>query len=159
MWYSRKGIWTNGIPRPIARSMRRARRFSALVVIAAVLDAILNKRWAITSNAAGIPTSRPILKRVAIAGQRDTGQQTGEGQEHREYEQMSHHTGAKFCTEEFQTTELINKFKQPRPAQAMYREVPTFQAEAEWDRSIWQKWLSSSKSYPPGASIMEWHKV
>jgi len=41
---------------------------------------------------------------------------------------MSHQTGATFFTELFQITELIKKFKQPRPAQTMYKEVPTFQA-------------------------------
>jgi len=45
--------------------------------------------------------------------------------------------GAKFSTVLFQRTELMNKFKQPKPAQAMYREVPTFQAEAKWDGSFW----------------------
>jgi len=48
---------------------------------------------------------------------------------------MSHQTGATFFTELFQITELIKKFKQPRPAQTMYKEVPTFQAETEWEGS------------------------
>jgi len=41
---------------------------------------------------------------------------------------MSHHTGATFAVLLFQTTELMNAFKQPRPAQAMNKVVPTFQA-------------------------------
>ena len=39
---------------------------------------------------------------------------------------MSHQTGATFATEWFQTTELMKAFKQPRPAQSIYKEVPTF---------------------------------
>ena len=41
---------------------------------------------------------------------------------------MSHQTGATFAMLLFQTTELMNPFKQPRPAQAMNKVVPTFQA-------------------------------
>ena len=42
---------------------------------------------------------------------------------------MSHQTGATFATVSFQATELIKAFKQPRPAQAMNAQVPTFHAE------------------------------
>lgn len=41
---------------------------------------------------------------------------------------MSHQTGATFAVLWSQTTELMNPFKQPRPAQAMNKIVPTFQA-------------------------------
>lgn len=41
---------------------------------------------------------------------------------------MSHQTGATFAVLLFQTTELMNPFKQPRPAQAINNVVPTFQA-------------------------------
>jgi hypothetical protein len=41
---------------------------------------------------------------------------------------MSHQTGATFAVLWSQTTELMNPFKQPRPAQAMNKVVPTFQA-------------------------------
>jgi hypothetical protein len=55
-----------GIPRPIARSIQIARRFSALVEKVTVLDAILYKRWLITRVAAGKPTPTPMMKRDAV---------------------------------------------------------------------------------------------
>jgi hypothetical protein len=42
--------------------------------------------------------------------------------------QMSHQTGATFAMLWSQTTELMNPFKQARPAQPMNKTVPTFQA-------------------------------
>ena len=41
---------------------------------------------------------------------------------------ISHQIGATFAMLLFQTTELMNPFKQPRPAQIINKEVPTFQA-------------------------------
>lgn len=41
---------------------------------------------------------------------------------------MSHQTGALIISSDFQTTELINWFKQATPVQIMYMQVPTFQA-------------------------------
>ncbi len=52
-----------------------------------------------------------------------------EGTEKTEWNRhMSHQTGATFAVLLFQTTELIKLFKQPRPAQAINKVVPTFQA-------------------------------
>jgi hypothetical protein len=41
---------------------------------------------------------------------------------------MSHQTGAIFAAVFFQATELIKAFKQARPAQTIYKDVPTFHA-------------------------------
>ena len=54
-----------------------------------------------------------------------------EGRKDDVYGHMSHQTGATFNTVLFQTTELMKAFKQPRPTQAMYKEVPTFQANQD----------------------------
>jgi hypothetical protein len=59
----------------------------------------------------------------------------GGWRERRGYRHMSHQTGATFSTELFQTTELMKKFKQPRPAQAMNNTVPTFDAGSKsWEK-------------------------
>jgi len=58
------------------------------------------------SDAAGIPADSPIMKRL----------------------EMSHHTGAQLIALLFQTTELMKALRQPKLAQAMYRQVPVFQA-------------------------------
>jgi hypothetical protein len=50
------------------------------------------------------------------------------------YRHMSHQTGAEFTTEWLQATELINAFKQARPAQNIYKEVPTFHARRKQRR-------------------------
>jgi hypothetical protein len=44
------------------------------------------------------------------------------------YLQISHHTGAQLIAFPFQIMELMKKFKQPRPVQNMYRQVPVFHA-------------------------------
>lgn len=43
--------------------------------------------------------------------------------------QISHHAGAQLIVFPFQTTELMNKFRHPKPVHAMKRQVPVFQAE------------------------------
>lgn len=43
-------------------------------------------------------------------------------------EDMSHQTGAGLLKLLFQTTELMKKFRQARPVQAILRHVPVFQA-------------------------------
>lgn len=45
-----------------------------------------------------------------------------------EHVHISHQTGAQLMALPFHTMELTNMFKQPRPAQNMYRQVPVFQA-------------------------------
>lgn len=65
----------------------------------------------------------------------DANQRTGDGREKvKVYGQMSHQTGATFSIEWFQTIELMKRFRQPRPAQAMYKQVPTFHAGAKRKR-------------------------
>lgn len=70
---------------------------------------------------------------------------------------MSHQTGAIFDTVPFQTTELIKAFKQPRPAQAMNKVVPTFQARGASGQSIVvpTKSQASDGIYLPGANKAE----
>jgi hypothetical protein len=50
--------------------------------------------------------------------------------------EMSHQTGALIISSDFQTTELINWFKQATPVQIMYMQVPTFQASRCHGRGI-----------------------
>ena len=82
---------------------------------------------------------------------------------------MSHQTGATFAIELFQTTELMKKFKQARPAQAMYKQVPTFHAGGKRKRGRKPQARSvygTSKEarvgrrvYLPNANKTEWHRI
>jgi hypothetical protein len=66
---------------------------------------------------------------------------------------MSHQIGAIFDTVPFQTTELMKAFKQPRPAQAINKVVPTFQARGASGQSIVVLTSQASDGfYLPGAN-------
>jgi hypothetical protein len=72
---------------------------------------------------------------------------------------MSHQTGATFDVVLFQTTELMNAFKQPRPAQAMYKEVPALQARTESRVNNGNKKNDVERTHIPNANKVEWHRV
>jgi hypothetical protein len=63
---ARKGICRRGIPRPMARSMRIARRFSARVFVTVRTEAIWYRRLLMQSEHAGIATLKPLIKCVAV---------------------------------------------------------------------------------------------
>ena len=101
----------------------------------------------------------------------DANQRTGDdGRDKVEvYRHMSHQTGATFAIVLFQTTELMNEFKQARPAQAMYKQVPTLRAEAKRKRGRQPRAQSmhgtskkagvGTRPHLPIANKREWHRI